>query len=131
MKTHFVSLLEHLCDECGKGFAQRISLEEHKFKHGTAVKKCPKCSFESTPPQVYAHIRRQHVERELLSCRICSSKFRSLTSLMKHTGTFHEHFPLNLMYYNTYDNNLYARQILNVIIFCLTRTSRNTHTYRK
>lgn len=83
------SFAEHLCDECGKGFTTRTSLQAHKQIHEANLVKCPSCPYRATARQMTGHIRRVHPSGGSFTCHICSKEFRASQFLTTHMSRLH------------------------------------------
>ena len=86
-------LQQHVCEICGKSYAQKKVLIRHLTLHNNEKLDCSICSKSfGSKFHLQKHDKR-HNNRELLfECGQCGKKFLSKSSLTKHTQTKHNNF---------------------------------------
>ena len=88
------------CDRCGKEFSKRYNLKQHLisvhkvFPKGSVIFECPvpTCTFASGSKLLFSrhsHKKGSSVPSKLI-CTLCSSKFATKGSLMRHVGGKHK-----------------------------------------
>ena len=94
-------LQQHVCEICGKSYAQKKVLIRHLTLHNNEKLDCSICnkSFGSKF-HLQKHDKR-HNNRELLfECGQCGNNFWSKSSLTKHTQTKHNNFVFGCLYWS-------------------------------
>ncbi|CAH2100598.1 unnamed protein product [Euphydryas editha] len=88
-----VHLLERnrICHECGQGFFDKQSLDEHMIKHnGERVFKCTVCHKAYPRKQSLQEHMKIHNDDRQFKCGVCSQEFVKKWSLKKHMLSNHK-----------------------------------------
>ncbi|XP_017866296.1 PREDICTED: zinc finger protein 2 homolog [Drosophila arizonae] len=90
-QQHAVDTL-HECEICLKSFKNSESLSVHRKRHSERHYQCAKCSLNYiNAAELRVHYERAHVqEEEVVSCRICDSKFQNFALLREHEQRNHQ-----------------------------------------
>ncbi|KAG0726604.1 Zinc finger and BTB domain-containing protein 24 [Chionoecetes opilio] len=80
----------HMCEECGKSFTQKVGLQVHRMhKHGDPKQfPCHLCSFRAvTKAKLTRHLK-SHTDERLITCEVCGAA-------LKTTDTYRNHMALH------------------------------------
>ena len=92
-------LQQHVCEICGKSYAQKNVLIRHLTVHNNEKLDCSICSKSFGNKFNLQKHEKIHNNRELVfECGQCGKKFLSKSSLTKHTQTKHNNFVFGCLY---------------------------------
>ena len=81
-----IHLKPHKCKDCSFQFGSKYELSNHVLtKHEGVTFKCNQCTKSIPKARLKRHMTRVHGD-EIYRCEICSFKFTSIESLLKHTN---------------------------------------------